>query len=390
MTDERRNLPIVDDPASDLDTGTPASWIVTRVDAVVNWSRRNSLWPMPLGTACCAIEMMASAGSKYDIARFGAERFSFSPRQADLMIVAGRVSYKMAPILRRIWDQMPQPKWCISMGACASSGGMFDNYTIVDMAYALVPHSIIWCVRSDGVLLGLTYVPEQDVWGWHRHDTLNGAVEQVCVVPEANEDAVYLLVRRTVNGATVRYIERLANRQITNVADAFFVDAGLSYDDVPADTFSGLDHLENELVAILADGVVVSDGLSTAYRVVGGAVAIPTAASKVHIGLPIQYGEIEMLNFDVEGVVIRDKKKRVASVGIVIDDSARTFRAGPDADHLTTYTVPTYDPQDSLYHGLVDVNLVSRFDEQARLVIRQTDPLPLTILGLLPRVEMGG
>ena len=99
MSDDRKRLPTVNVAGGDVDTGPPASWMITKVDAVVNWSRRNSLWPMPLGRACCAIEMMATAGSKYDIARFGAERFSFSPRQADLMIVAGRVTYKMAPIL---------------------------------------------------------------------------------------------------------------------------------------------------------------------------------------------------------------------------------------------------------------------------------------------------
>ena len=133
-----RSLPLahVDDA---YDTGVPRSWMTTRVDYIVNWARRNSIWPMPFGTACCAIEMMAAAASKYDIARFGMERMSFSPRQADLMIVAGRVSYKIAPVLRRIWDQMPQPKWCISMGACASSGGMFDNYTIVQGCDQIIP-----------------------------------------------------------------------------------------------------------------------------------------------------------------------------------------------------------------------------------------------------------
>jgi NADH-quinone oxidoreductase subunit B len=140
MADERRGLPTISPNSSGrADTGVPASWVTTRLDAVINWSRRNSIWPMPLGTACCAIEMMASAASKYDIARFGMERFSYSPRQADLMIVAGRVSYKMAPVVRRIWDQMPQPKWCVSMGACASSGGMFDNYTIVQGVDQVVP-----------------------------------------------------------------------------------------------------------------------------------------------------------------------------------------------------------------------------------------------------------
>src|SRR5690606_33907029 len=99
--------------------GSP-TFLTTRLDEVVNWGRRNSLWPMPFGTACCAIEMMASAASDNDLARFGMERMSFSPRQADVLICAGRVPYKLAPVLRRIWDQMAQPKWAVSMGACAS------------------------------------------------------------------------------------------------------------------------------------------------------------------------------------------------------------------------------------------------------------------------------
>ena len=107
------------------------AWITTKLDCLVNWGRENSLWPMPFGTACCAIEFMATAASKYDLARFGMERMAFSPRQADLLICAGRVPFKLAPVLRRIWQQMPQPKWCISMGACASTGGMFDNYAVV-------------------------------------------------------------------------------------------------------------------------------------------------------------------------------------------------------------------------------------------------------------------
>ena len=96
-------------------------WITTQLDFLVNWGRANSLWPMPFGTACCAIEFMATAASKYDLARFGMERMSFSPRQADVLICAGRVPFKLAPVMRRIWQQMPQPKWCISMGACAST-----------------------------------------------------------------------------------------------------------------------------------------------------------------------------------------------------------------------------------------------------------------------------
>jgi NADH-quinone oxidoreductase subunit B len=106
-------------------------FLTTTVDAVVNWARSNSLMPMPLGLSCCAIEMMAFAGPKYDVARFGSEAMRFSPRQADLMIVAGWCSYKMAHAIRRIWDQMADPKWCIAMGACASTGGMHRCYGIV-------------------------------------------------------------------------------------------------------------------------------------------------------------------------------------------------------------------------------------------------------------------
>ena len=113
--------------------------MLTTVDKVVNWARRSSIWPVTFGLACCAIEMMAMSASRYDIARFGAEVFRGSPRQSDLMIVAGRLSRKMAPVLRRIYDQMPEPKYVISMGACASVGGVFDNYAIVQGVDQVVP-----------------------------------------------------------------------------------------------------------------------------------------------------------------------------------------------------------------------------------------------------------
>ena len=105
--------------------------IVTRLDAAIDWARRNSCWPMPMGLACCAIELMAVGASRFDIARFGAEVMRFSPRQSDLMIVAGTCVYKMAGAVKRVWDQMPNPKWCIAMGACASSGGMYRSYAVV-------------------------------------------------------------------------------------------------------------------------------------------------------------------------------------------------------------------------------------------------------------------
>lgn len=113
--------------------------VLTTVDAALAWFRKNSVWPMPMGLACCAIELMAAGASRFDIARFGAEVFRPSPRQADLMIVAGRVAQKMAPVLRRLYDQMPEPKWVISMGACATSGGVFNNYALVQGVNQIVP-----------------------------------------------------------------------------------------------------------------------------------------------------------------------------------------------------------------------------------------------------------
>ena len=115
------------------------NWLLTRFDALVNWARANSLWPMPFGTACCAIEFMATAASRYDFARFGMERQAFSPRQADVLICAGRLPFKLAPVIRTIYDQMPQPKWVISMGACASSGGMFNSYPTVQGVDEIIP-----------------------------------------------------------------------------------------------------------------------------------------------------------------------------------------------------------------------------------------------------------
>jgi NADH-quinone oxidoreductase subunit B len=113
--------------------------IVTRLDAALNWFRKNSLWPMPMGLACCAIELMATGASRYDIARFGAEVMRFSPRQSDVMIVAGTVTYKMALAVKRIYEQMAEPKWVIAMGACASTGGMYRSYAVLQGVDKIVP-----------------------------------------------------------------------------------------------------------------------------------------------------------------------------------------------------------------------------------------------------------
>ena len=139
-------------------------WVTTRLDFLVNLARANSLWPMPFGTACCAIEFMAVAASRFDLSRFGMERLSFSPRQADVLICAGRVPFKLAPVLRRIWQQMPQPKWAISMGACASTGGMFDNYAVVQGIDTIIPVDVYvpGCPpRPEALMYGILLLQEK-------------------------------------------------------------------------------------------------------------------------------------------------------------------------------------------------------------------------------------
>ena len=134
-------LHLIDDHASqfDVDEDLKNNLLVSSVDTVLNWARSSSLWPAMFGLACCAIEMIATATAGVDIARFGSEAFRASPRQSDLMIVSGRVSQKMAPVLRTVYDQMPEPKWVISMGACASTGGVFNNYALLQGVDKIVP-----------------------------------------------------------------------------------------------------------------------------------------------------------------------------------------------------------------------------------------------------------
>ncbi len=128
-------------PNTDLayDSKIEGDVVVTKLDSAINWIRNNSMWPMPMGLACCAIELMAVGGARFDIARFGAEVMRFSPRQSDCMIVAGTVTYKMAPQVRRIYDQMAAPKWVIAMGACASTGGMYRSYATLQGVDRIIP-----------------------------------------------------------------------------------------------------------------------------------------------------------------------------------------------------------------------------------------------------------
>jgi NADH-quinone oxidoreductase subunit B len=139
-------------------------FVLSRLDDLVNWGRKSAIWPMPLGISCCAIEMMAYAGPRYDVSRFGSEVFRFSPRQADLLIVAGTVTYKMAKVVRKIYDQMPDPKWVVAMGACTSSGGIYRTYSVVQGINQFLPVDvyIAGCPpRPDSVLKALMMIQDE-------------------------------------------------------------------------------------------------------------------------------------------------------------------------------------------------------------------------------------
>jgi NADH-quinone oxidoreductase subunit B len=139
-------------------------FFTSKIDALIQWSRSNALWPMPMGISCCAIEMMATAGPRFDIARFGSEVFRFSPRQSDIMIVAGTVTYKMSKVVRKIYDQMPEPKWVIAMGACTSSGGMYRTYSVVQGIDQFLPVDIYVAgcpPRPDNLLNALITIQEK-------------------------------------------------------------------------------------------------------------------------------------------------------------------------------------------------------------------------------------
>jgi hypothetical protein len=279
---------------------------------------------------------------------------------------------------------------------------LFETHTIVDCAFQQVPDSIVWCVRNDGVLLGLTYVPDQDVYGWHRHETWNNTtmdkVEAICVVPETAEDGVYVVVARTIGGNTVRYIERMNSRIITTFnTDCFFVDAGLSYHGAAASVFSGLGHLEGQVVAVVGDGAVVYNGdpagaSAASFTVTAGKITLPAGRTAVdcHIGLAIRYPELETLDIDIAASNVRDKKKTVPSVTLLLDNSSRSFFAGPDAASLVQFRPEAWQSQAAQDSGQFEMRVPTSFTKTGRVLIRQVDPLPLTIIGVLPNVETGG
>ncbi|MDM3889674.1 hypothetical protein [Pseudomonas juntendi] len=360
------------------------------------------------------------------------------------------------------------------------SSHLLRGFTIQDQAFALAPNGVLWMARNDGMLLGFTFLPDQQVFGWSWHDT-DGEVESVASVPEGDEDALYLIVKRSINGATRRYIERMATRQLTKFGSgdywfdrAFFVDCGLTYDgrrggsavllngvdwkypeqltlsvststfnagmvgrsvimygggdetsigdvltvkitsyasptvvmvepqtvvpaslrDIPATrwglaatTISGLSHLEGKTVSILGDGNVVPQQVVT-----GGSVTLDSPTLVAHIGLPIT-ADFETLDITLQNnQSFLGNKKRINQVVVLCQESRGIF-AGPDADHLDEFKQragENYGEPIELLTGRAEMDIQCQWDSNGRLFIRQSDPLPLTILGVMPNVQAGG
>lgn len=343
----------------------------------------------------------------------------------------------------------------------------FAGHTITDWTFQQVPFSVVWAVRDDGALLGLTYLPEQQVAGWHRHET-DGEVESVCCISEGGEDVVYAVIKRTIGATTRRYTERLASRQKTDIRDWFFVDSGLTADgrntaattmtlsggtawdhtetltltasastflasdvgkaiffpdpdpdsqkiyrceiaaytsatvvsvrpnrQIPASlrshatteweraskTFGNLHHLEGKTVSVLADGNVHPQVVVT-----NGVITLQHHAVVVHAGLPYD-ADFETLDI----AQVRERAKIVPKVNLLVEDSRGIF-IGPDADHLFEWkqrATEFYDQPIATYTGMVEVQTAGAWDKNGRVFVRQSDPLPVTILAAIPEVGVG-
>ncbi|MDD5176261.1 MAG: hypothetical protein PHQ05_07570 [Sterolibacterium sp.] len=265
---------------------------------------------------------------------------------------------------------------------------LFDTFDIVDMAYGKAPQPVVWFVSTSGNLLGLTYVPEQQIGAWHWHDT-DGVFESCTVVAEGGEDVLYCIVRRTINGASVRYVERLASRQFTDQADAFFVDCGATYSGVPADVISGLGHLEGKTVSILADGAVHPQRVVT-----GGSVTLDIEASTVQIGLPIE-ADLQTLPLAVQlqdGSFGQGRFKNVNKAWLRVYRSSGIF-VGPSTSELTEAKQRTTEPYGSppaLKSDEIEITLTPTWGASGQIFVRQADPLPLTVVSMTAEVALGG
>lgn len=262
-----------------------------------------------------------------------------------------------------------------------------DGFRITDSAYARGPVPILWAIRSDGTLLGMTYLPDQRVRGWHRHDT-DGFFESVACVAEANEDILYTVVRRVVDGRTVRYVERLDNLRFDQQEDAFFVDSGLTYRGAPVSTITGLWHLEGKQVQILADGAV-----QPPRTVSGGQILLQTPASVVHVGLAY-VSDLETLPLSLEGASAAGVGflKNIPKVTLRVYRSSGVF-VGRNADNLYEHKQRSVEPwgvPPAFISEEISVPIDTSWTRDGTVFVRQAQPLPLTLQSMSLEVTLGG
>ncbi len=260
---------------------------------------------------------------------------------------------------------------------------LFEGHKIISMTYQQIPNSIVWCVRDDGLLLGLTYIKEQDIYAWHQHTTAGGKFVSVCNIGGATEDKLYAVIER----GGQYYVEIMESRdKSTNVEDQFFVDSGITYEGEPAGEISGLEHLEGYTVAILADGNVLPR-----QTVENGKVLLGNKYKKVHVGLPID-AEIKTLpiDFTAQDGTYLSRKKRIATVTLLLKDS-RGGLFGMKENELNEFkwrSNEAYGEPISLQTGKFKVTIKSAtYDETQQIIIKQPDPLPMTVLSLIPEIE---
>ena len=258
---------------------------------------------------------------------------------------------------------------------------LFENDKAIDMAYSKAPDPIIWVVTEQGELYGLTYLPDQNIGAWHRHETIHGRFESVTVVPEGNEDILYAVVNRSINGEEVRMVERMNERHWGTLENAFFVDCGSSYVGAPIKTVSGLDYLEGETVSILADGCVLPQ-----QTVTDGKVTLPKEAAIIHIGLPIE-SDLQTLPTIVslrDGSYGMGHMKNINCVWARLEQSSAFF-AGPTFTKLSEIKQRATEPYGSppaLMSREIELVVQPSWSDTGTVCIRQKEPLPLSVVSL--------
>lgn len=256
----------------------------------------------------------------------------------------------------------------------------FRGKTIIDWAFVANPDNLLWVVLDDGTLLSFTYKREHQVWAWTEHD-VGGAVESVASIWENGRDVLYLIVRRTIGGATKRYIERMTTQNFSALEDAYFVDCGITYDSTATTTISGLSHLNGETVVALADGEVV-----TGLVVSAGEVTLPTAASTVHVGLSFT-AELETLPppIDLQDVgSSRGRPFKASTVWIQLENTIG-IKAGPSSARMAEVK----ECASEVYTGMVQQVVYPEWNREGTIWVKQENPLPMTILGISPDYSIG-